>query len=951
VHISSGKTFWHFPWLTIQCILFSFTTLVSVAPEPDCVVPSGQLRAAQANRSVFYSVGQSLKDLKSGNPSLSIKGGRAVFSLPQSNNIGVGDEVTYGQNAVAYIARKTSQEKLHWDLVTADGSLPNDVDNAPVNTIKHAFSSLSSAFYGTKDDRHLGTEDLVKARVVVFLSCYFDFGPETSPVYIPSSLVTGPENYVRIYTPSNTSTEANFSQRHLGRWTPNAYTLSVVDSYAAIDVNSNFIRIEGLQINHRDTVASEVEYPRSIRIDSLQGHGGYILIKSNLIHGSFVKAKSPSGIANFASRAAPTLAIANNIVDGFVGDATEKPSAIATTSGTAFIYNNTVVDNFQGFLSKSSMVTYKNNLAQRNIVGFGVGVGADLDSSNNLSDREDAPGKSSLQASRVIFLDMSKGDFHIASLNSGALGRGANLSNDARFAFADDIDGEKRSAPWDIGADQHLDRDAPAPLITKFLMPTESTSLVVPVEVFSALDNGYSASAYLITESESTPQQTDPGWTPTPPSAFRFGGAGARTAYAWAMSPFGKISRSYKRLVSVNTDSAGGSAIARRTTAWFFGQNWNSVDDLPSIVFSGIRLWDTGTNWKQIERQRGEYDWTVLDKWLLVAKQNKKDVLYTVGVTPSWAASRPNEICPYGGTNGCASPPSDLDQDNAYWKEFITALVTHSAQSKNARINYYELWNESNSWYWSGSIAQMVRMVRDAYTIIHQIDPTARVVGPNVTGQTGSQWLDKYFSAGGATLTDIVAFHPTVDAANTQALLQDVAEYRVVMEKHDLAKHPIWATEGSWGVNTDMSDLEQIGWIGRYYLSLWNARIDRTYWYSWDSGPYGSYHRSGWGQLWDSALGPHPAALALARLFTWLDGSSQDSPCDQKIDDIWHCTLTLSHGEQADIVWVVGGTVELKPATDFRLYRTLSDDDYHAIGNNVVFVGPQPILLLENRPN
>jgi len=50
-------------------------------------------------------------------------------------------------------------------------------------------------------------------------------------------------------------------------------------------------------------------------------------------------------------------------------------------------------------------------------------------------------------------------DFHLQANDTGALGYGLNLYNDATYPFQDDIDGQDRggaAAAWDIGADEYV---------------------------------------------------------------------------------------------------------------------------------------------------------------------------------------------------------------------------------------------------------------------------------------------------------------------------------------------------------------------------------------------------------------------------------------------------------------------------------------------------------------
>src|SRR5579871_1923018 len=44
-----------------------------------------------------------------------------------------------------------------------------------------------------------------------------------------------------------------------------------------------------------------------------------------------------------------------------------------------------------------------------------------------------------------------------------------------------------------------------------------------------------------------------------------------------------------------------------------FGTPW------PTMPIYGMRLWDAGTGWGQINTASGVYDWTLLDSWIAAA--------------------------------------------------------------------------------------------------------------------------------------------------------------------------------------------------------------------------------------------------------------------------------------------------------------------------------------------
>jgi HYDIN/CFA65/VesB family protein/cellulase (glycosyl hydrolase family 5)/Big-like domain-containing protein len=369
----------------------------------------------------------------------------------------------------------------------------------------------------------------------------------------------------------------------------------------------------------------------------------------------------------------------------------------------------------------------------------------------------------------------------------------------------------------------------------------------------------------------------------------------------------------------------------------FFSQNWNNASEFPSVPFGGIRLWDTHTSWEEIETSQGTYDWTNLDTWLAIAARNHKDVLYTLGRTPQWISAQPSATCYYG-NDGCAATPADVDSGDNAWKGFITALVQHSLASPTAHIKYYELWNEPQLVKsWSGTFAQLSTMAKDAYSIIHTLDPSALVVGPSPTGSNPAAWLQSYYAAGGSTPQDIVAFHAYV-GSNPETILSITDSIRSIMTGYGIGNEPVWVTEGSWGLNTTMTDAQQVAYLAQEHIFLWSKNVARYYWYAWGN--------SKWGTLWDTTNGVHPPGTAYGLLSNWLVGSvTSVSPCSQEADATWTCRLTLANGNPAEIVWNANTSKSLTVSLAFTSYQTLDNGTVSPILGNTVTIGNKPILL------
>ena len=358
----------------------------------------------------------------------------------------------------------------------------------------------------------------------------------------------------------------------------------------------------------------------------------------------------------------------------------------------------------------------------------------------------------------------------------------------------------------------------------------------------------------------------------------------------------------------------------------------------PPFPIGGIRLWDTFTNWKDLEPAKGTYNWTALDRWLAVAQTHGADVLYTFGDTPGWASSNPAGTCDYN-PGGCY-PPFDM-QD---WDDFVRALATHSA----GRIKYWELWNEASQHeYWSGGMTALVIMSKHAYSIIKSIDPSAKVFTPSgVGGATDtSTFLDQFYASGGGQFVDGVAFHGYGNAvpSSPEEINRIVDAVRRVMAKWNQADRPLWDTEASWGPADHLpNEDDQVAFVARHYLLQWSKGVQRSYWYAWNDEKYGT--------LWDGgARRMRRAGTAYGEIEEWLKGSIFNNSCSATADSTWTCDLTLADGEQGQVVWnsAVSGsaTISFQALAKFVRYRSLDGHD-SPISRGMVSIGAKPILLV-----
>lgn len=263
-------------------------------------------------------------------------------------------------------------------------------------------------------------------------------GPWTQPDVEPlniSGWTTDAAHYVRIYTTGEA--------RHDG--TPGSgYRLEISDpSSRPIYSSVAYLRIAGLEIYGNSSYASSLVY---LRPDTDEGVGE-IHLSHNLIHGDGVN--SSSGIYNYSCRG--TLKIWNNVIYD-VGDP-GYTAGIQTGAGTAYVYNNTIVDVISGFAIRTGgQVVAKNNLTEAPGDDFygSFYPGSDF----NASSDDTAPGFNSHRDQTFAFVNRADRDFHLAAADEGARNHGMDLSSDPYLAIADDVDAQSRSGGWDIGADE-----------------------------------------------------------------------------------------------------------------------------------------------------------------------------------------------------------------------------------------------------------------------------------------------------------------------------------------------------------------------------------------------------------------------------------------------------------------------------------------------------------------
>ena len=213
--------------------------------------------------------------------------------------------------------------------------------------------------------------------------------------------------------------------------------------------------------------------------------------------------------------------------------------------------------------------------------------------------------------------------------------------------------------------------------------------------------------------------------------------------------------------------------------------------------------------WADVEPTQGNWQWDKFDTILDDAEAHGIQILPILDYGSA-----------YGGHEKLVS--DDLDG----WTTYVSNVVTRYA----GRLPAVEVWNEPNigpdpddpdKWYfWSGTTAQYVTMLRATYNAVKAIDPSIRVVLGGLSGECSGYVTDLYAN-GAKGCFDVMAMHPYSGShapddvwkgnfltGYTYYLRGYIEATREVMESNGDGNVPIWLTEHGWSTHSSGSTSE-----------------------------------------------------------------------------------------------------------------------------------------------
>jgi hypothetical protein len=374
-----------------------------------------------------------------------------------------------------------------------------------------------------------------------------------------------------------------------------------------------------------------------------------------------------------------------------------------------------------------------------------------------------------------------------------------------------------------------------------------------------------------------------------------------------------------------NTDCVASTAPIPAT---YFGMDinkWGTYNVWPSeLNFGMLRLWDTGTTWADIEPQPGVWNWTRLDYYVQTAVKNHEAIMLTLGQTPQWASSAPNDA--YDGAN---APPTNISD----WETYIQAVATRY----KGEIKYWEIWNETNNNnFYDGTPQELVTLTQTANQVLKAVDPSNVIVSPDFT-TTGLGFMGQFLNDGGGQYIDVMSVH-LYPGDTPEADFPFFGAVQDLMQGAGIGGTPLWNTEGASGDPTS-TDQVASGLVARTYLLEWAWGVTNFDWYCWDISVGSALSEAGY-------ITPTAAGIAYEQVARWMIGASMLN-ISQGSNGTWTITLQASDGSLEYAVWNVNGSTSFSIPAGWTVG---SADDLTGgstpISGSTVTIGIEPLLLV-----
>jgi hypothetical protein len=296
-----------------------------------------------------------------------------------------------------------------------------------------------------------------------------------------------------------------------------------------------------------------------------------------------------------------------------------------------------------------------------------------------------------------------------------------------------------------------------------------------------------------------------------------------------------------------------------------FGVNIHFMEAQPGememLTAAGFRSVRMDFPWSQIEKKKGEYDFSECDRLVQLCEKHHVRLMAIFDYSN-----------PFYDDN--VSPHSD--EGIAAFTRWSVATVKHF-QGKQI---LWEMYNEPNGfWKPHPEVNAYIKLALSVGKALKAEFPNELFCGPGLSG-TDAAWLEPCYKAGLLQYWDAVTVHPYGDEP-PEARAPHYQGVRALLEKYRPAGKSIPVLSGEWGYTVARVGREKQGkYLARQFLFNTCSGIPLSIWYDWrDDGPdpkdgeqnFGTV-ANGYRKDQNPVLEPKPAYFAAKTLTTQLNG-------------------------------------------------------------------------------
>lgn len=208
-----------------------------------------------------------------------------------------------------------------------------------------------------------------------------------------------------------------------------------------------------------------------------------------------------------------------------------------------------------------------------------------------------------------------------------------------------------------------------------------------------------------------------------------------------------------------------------------------SPRDLDALKELGVKWTRVDFRWDQIEKQKGQFDWSFYDNVATQFKENNIRILAILSGTPGWA----------NGGKDVFYPPTDPNDYANFAKEIAKRYQPRG-------ISYWEIWNEPNLdmfWKPSSDVKSYTQLLALSNKAIREVDSNAIILNGGLSNfGNPSEFFKGIYESGGKNCFDVLAHHPYgVDPRDPQGFSGVVDAIKKILADNGDVNKPIWFNE------------------------------------------------------------------------------------------------------------------------------------------------------------